>query len=31
MPSLIARRYEILVEAGFGDRTHGLVNIGYRF
>ena len=29
--SLIARRYEVLVEAGFGDRTHGLVNVGYRF
>lgn len=28
---LIARRYEIVVEAGFGERTHGLVNIGYRF
>jgi hypothetical protein len=29
--SLIARRYELLVEAGFGQRTHGLVNFGYRF
>jgi len=29
--SLIARRYELVVEAGFGERTHGLVNIGYRF
>jgi hypothetical protein len=28
---LIARRYEVLVEAGFGQRTHGLVNVGYRF
>jgi hypothetical protein len=29
--SLVARRYELVVEAGFGKRTHGLVNIGYRF
>jgi hypothetical protein len=29
--SLIARHYELLVEAGFGQRTHGLVNLGYRF
>ena len=29
--SLIARRYELIVEAGFGERTHGLVNLGYRF
>jgi hypothetical protein len=29
--SLIARRIELVVEAGFGDRTHGLVNLGYRF
>ena len=29
--SLIARKYEIIVEAGFGERTHGLVNVGYRF
>ena len=29
--SLIARKYEIIVEAGFGERTHGLVNLGYRF
>lgn len=29
--SLIARHYELIVEAGFGQRTHGLVNIGYRF
>jgi hypothetical protein len=29
--SLIARRIELVVEAGFGDRTHGLANIGYRF
>jgi hypothetical protein len=29
--SLIARRYELVVEAGFGQRTHGLVNLGYRF
>ena len=29
--SIIARRYELVVEAGFGDRTHGLVNLGYRF
>jgi hypothetical protein len=31
MHSLIARRYELVVEAGFGERTHGLVNLGYRF
>jgi len=29
--SLIARHYELVVEAGFGQRTHGLVNLGYRF
>jgi hypothetical protein len=29
--SLIAGHYEVLVEAGFGQRTHGLVNLGYRF
>ena len=29
--SIIARHYELVVEAGFGDRTHGLVNLGYRF
>ena len=29
--ALIARHYELVVEAGFGERTHGLVNIGYRF
>jgi hypothetical protein len=29
--SLIARHYELIVEAGFGPRTHGLVNLGYRF
>jgi hypothetical protein len=29
--SLIARHYELVVEAGFGERTHGLVNLGYRF
>jgi hypothetical protein len=29
--SIIARRYELVVEAGFGQRTHGLVNLGYRF
>ena len=29
--ALIARRFELVVEAGFGDRTHGLVNLGYRF
>lgn len=28
---LIARHFECLVEAGFGKRTHGLVNFGYRF
>jgi hypothetical protein len=29
--SLIARHVELVIEAGFGDRTHGLANIGYRF
>jgi len=29
--SLISRHYELVVEAGFGQRTHGLVNFGYRF
>lgn len=29
--TLIARRFEVVVEAGFGKRTHGLVNLGYRF
>ncbi len=29
--SFIARHYEPVVEAGFGQRTHGLVNVGYRF
>jgi hypothetical protein len=29
--SIVARRYELVVEAGFGQRTHGLVNLGYRF
>ena len=29
--SLIKRHWEFLVEAGFGQRTHGLVNVGYRF
>jgi len=29
--SLIARHFDVLVEAGFGQRTHGLVNVGYRF
>jgi hypothetical protein len=28
---LIQRHFECLVEAGFGKRTHGLVNFGYRF
>jgi len=28
---LIARRFELLVEAGFGQRTHGLANLGYRW
>ncbi len=28
---LIARHFEVVVEAGFGQRTHGLVNLGYRF
>jgi hypothetical protein len=31
MHSLIARHIEVVVEAGFGQRTHGLVNLGYRF
>jgi len=31
MRSLIAGHFELLVEAGFGERTHGLVNLGYRF
>jgi hypothetical protein len=29
--ALVARHYEFLAEAGFGKRTHGLVNVGYRF
>ena len=29
--SLINRCYELIVEAGFGERSHGLVNLGYRF
>jgi hypothetical protein len=29
--ALIARRFELVVEAGYGDRTHGLANLGYRF
>jgi hypothetical protein len=29
--SIVARRFELVVEAGFGQRTHGLVNLGYRF
>ncbi len=29
--SLIARHFEAVVEAGFGDRVHGIVNLGYRF
>jgi len=28
---LIKRRFEVLVEAGYGKRSHGLVNVGYRF
>jgi hypothetical protein len=31
MHALIARRIELVVEAGFGERTHGLANLGYRF
>jgi hypothetical protein len=27
---IIKRRFEVLVEAGFGKRSHGLVNFGYR-
>jgi len=29
--AMIAGHYELIVEAGFGQRTHGLVNLGYRF
>lgn len=29
--SLMAGHWELVVEAGFGERTHGLVNLGYRF
>ncbi len=29
--AMMAGHYEIVVEAGFGKRTHGLVNVGYRF
>jgi hypothetical protein len=29
--AIIAGHYELIVEAGFGQRTHGLVNLGYRF
>ena len=29
--SLIAGHYELVIEAGFGERTHGLANLGYRF
>jgi hypothetical protein len=29
--AMVAKHYELIVEAGFGDRTHGLVNLGYRF
>jgi hypothetical protein len=29
--ALVARHYELLAEAGFGQRTHALVNFGYRF
>ena len=28
---IIAGHFEYVIEAGFGDRTHGLVNLGYRF
>ena len=31
MHALVARHYELLAEAGFGQRTHALVNFGYRF
>jgi hypothetical protein len=31
MRSLIAGHFGLLVEAGCGERTHGLVNLGYRF
>ena len=29
--AIIARRVELVVEAGYGERTHGLANIGYRW
>lgn len=29
--AFFARHYEVVVEAGFGERTHGIVNLGYRF
>ncbi|HEY2807930.1 MAG TPA: hypothetical protein VGI91_03985 [Steroidobacteraceae bacterium] len=29
--AMVFKHYELIVEAGFGDRTHGLVNLGYRF
>jgi len=29
--ALIARHWEFVVEAGYGKRTHGLANVGYRF
>jgi hypothetical protein len=29
--AMINGHWELVVEAGFGDRTHGLVNLGYRF
>jgi hypothetical protein len=29
--AIIARRFELVVEAGYGQRTHGLANLGYRF
>ncbi|MBS0580185.1 MAG: hypothetical protein JSR36_13100 [Proteobacteria bacterium] len=31
MHAMVAKHYELIVEAGFGDRTHGLVNLGYRW
>lgn len=29
--AIVAKHFEIVVEAGYGKRTHGLVNVGYRF
>jgi hypothetical protein len=29
--TIIKRHFELVIEAGFGKRSHGLVNFGYRF